>query len=243
MSGTKKKIFSIPKRKPTVKDPVLDAEARYGTPFVVSKTVSPWEDEIARHTTLEFAHLGKGFKRHCGPTAITNLILTLDRRYGYLEPSATPQSVFTDVSAIGRKKGIYWNTDVLHHAGGTYDVLTGLYITSSLKHFGIPLKKGDEAGETEGPEKGPHGIRIGSSYFASKRKALRLLDEGKLLYLQLSYHPIYGNHHLLACGYTILHSADGLKREGYLILADGWSARPRYLRLSGLGIWHYLEVS
>ncbi|MBR2561643.1 MAG: hypothetical protein IKE31_05780 [Eubacterium sp.] len=223
----KKKLSAVPfgrKRKPPVTDPIRDAEDRFGMPFLIKQQVSLWEEDITRHTTQEFARIGKGFRRHCGPTAITNLILTLHHRHRYLKEPVSARNVFAEVSEIGRKKGIYWNTDFLNMFGGTYDVLTRIYIRDCLKHYGIPA-------------------RIGGTFLSSKARALKALEEGKLLYLQLLYHPIYGNHHLLAYGYTVLHSVNGRQKEVYLILADGWSRQPRYLRFTGPGIRHFLEVS
>ncbi len=231
------------RRKPPVAQPLADAELRYGIPFLQKKTVSLWEKEISRHTTRDFARIGSGYRRHCGPTAITNLILTLHRRYRYLKPPAEARDIFTEVSAIGRKKGIYWNTDFLRFFGGTYDILTRLYITDCLRHYQIPLGAG-KVGEPD-PLSGDsrHRVTVSGRFFASKSRAVKALNEGKLLYLQLLHHPVYGNHHLLCCGYTVLSSVTGGKKEMYLILADGWSASPRYLRMSGIGIWHFLEIN
>ena len=209
------------KKKKPVTDPVRDAEERWGVPFERKRTVALWQEEIVRCTTGQFAGLDKGYRRHCGPTAITNLILTLNRRYGYLE-DPVPSDVFSAVSRIGQRMGIYWNTEFLGHIGGTYDILTELYIRSCMCYFGIP-------------------VRMRWYAFPSETQFIRALDAGKILFLQLHHNPCYGSHHLLCYGYTAVHSTEG-KREIYLLLADGWNRRTRYLRLKGRGICHFFAV-
>ena len=210
------------KKESPVSDPIKDAAEQAGVGFVRKKTVAPWQEEITFCTTAQFASLDKGYRRHCGPTAITNLILTLNRRYGYIA-DPIPSEIFLTVSHIGQKLHIYWNAEVLGHFGGTYDSLTEAYMRLCLRRFQIPLR----------PRWHP---------FPSEIQFIRALDAGKLLYLQLHRHPCYGSHHLLCYGYTTLHSEDRKQREIYLLLADGWSRRPRYLRLKKRGICHFFAI-
>ena len=218
------------RKKTPVADPVRDAEKRYGCPFVRKKTVSLWEDAVTHCTTGQFAHLDQGYRRHCGPTAITNLILTLHNRYGFLE-DPVPADVFSEVSQIGRQKLIYWNTDILGLLGGTYDFLTYPYIRDCLKRFRFP------AGET---------VSLHAYVLPAADRFLQELDSGKLLYLQLHRHRCYGSHHLLCYGYTLVCGVDPASgrtyREIYLITADGWNSRPRYLRLKDRGICHFCTI-
>ena len=209
------------KKKKPVADPVRDAEELLGVPAERKRTAAPWQEEIARCTTGQFARLDKGYRRHCGPTAITNLILTLNNRYGYLE-DPDPAEIFSAVSRIGQKTGIYWNTDILGRFGGTYDILTEVYIRTCLRHFGIPA-------------------RIRWHAFPSETQFIRALDAGRILFLQLHHHACYGSHHLLCYGYTTVHGADG-QREIYLLLADGWNRRTRYLRLKSRRICHFFAI-
>lgn len=215
------------KKKKPVPDPVRDAEERFGSPFERKRTVTHWQEQISRCTTGQFARLDEGYHRHCGPTAITNLILTLNRRYGYME-EPEPAEIFSAVSRIGQTRKIYWNTDVFGLFGGTYDFLTEIYIRACLKEFHIP---GDG-----------HRLAIRWHALPGETQFLRALDAGKLLYLQLYLHPCYGTHHLLCYGYTSVHSTETRKREIYLILADGWSRRPRYMRLKERGICNFFAI-
>ena len=233
-----KTITEQSKKKP-VADPVRDAEERCGGAFIRKKTVSPWEPWISRCTTGQFAGLDGGYHRHCGPTAITNLILTLAGRYGYPD-IPLPDEVFSNGARIGQKMKIYWNTDILGYFGGTYDILTELYIRNCLRHFRIPVDK-----------KLPDHVSVRWHGLPSGIQFLRALDEGKLLYLQLYLHPCYGTHHVLCYGYTAVHSTDSggkdkeknrKQREIYLIIADGWNRRPRYLRLKSRGLCNFFAI-
>ena len=248
------------KQKP-VMDPVRDAEERFGISFERKRTVSYWQEEISFCTTGQFARLDSGYRRHCGPTAITNLILTLNRRNGYLD-DPVPAEVFSAVSEIGQKRKIYWNTDILGHFGGTYDILTEWYLRASLKYFGIPAAR--RGGRGEAAASGAGAVPIRWYGFPAAIQFIRALDAGKLLFLQLHHHPCYGSHHLLCYGYTIVQSSRntdeerevgsgsyrkenenspaGRRREIYLLLADGWNRRPRYLRLKSRGICHFFAI-
>ena len=238
------------KKQSPVADPVRDAEKRTGCTWIRKKTVSPWEPWITHCTTGQFARLDEGYTRHCGPTAITNLILTLYNRYGSpvngkcgpaAEPGEdsgvlVPAEVFQTVSQIGQRKKIYWNTDVFGHFGGTYDFLTEVYIRTCLRQFGIPSGKGQQ-------DSGPHRVTVRWHGLPSETQIIRALEAGKLLYLQLYLHPCYGTHHLLCYGYTNLHNAETGERELYLLLADGWSRRPRYMRMKGRGICNFFAIA
>lgn len=207
------------KRRP-IEDPIRHAENLLGMAFLQKAWVVPWEKRITRHTTQEFAGLGKGYKRHCGPTAITNALLTLHHRDRFLPRPVDARQIFTTVSTIGKRKGIYWNTDLFGRFGGTYDLLTRKYIRDCFAYYQVD----------------PH---LTGSPIATKKQVIRALDAGRLLYLQLIRHPIYGSHHLLCYGYTVLRSLQEGREELYLLLADGWSETTRYLRMADLGWFHF----
>ena len=221
----------IKKQKTPIQDPVRYAEEKFGVPCRVRAVTAPWKEWIVPCTTGQFASLGKGYKRHCGPTAMTGMILTLNRRHPFLQ-DPRPADIFRTVVRIGQKTGIYWNTDFLGRFGGTYDILTRKYIRDCLKAFGIRQKGGD----------GGYSVTVHGRPFPKKSAFLQAIRDGKLLYLQLSHNARYGSHHLLCYGYTTVCSTDGEHWEVYLLLADGWSAQPRYLPLSETGICHFFEI-
>ena len=65
-------------------------------------------------TTRQFAKRDRDYVKHCGPTAITNLVLALSG-----DPALEPARVFDQVAAIGRRLGVYWNMRATKHFGGT----------------------------------------------------------------------------------------------------------------------------
>lgn len=161
---------------------------------------SPWRGSESCFTTGQFARLDRSYRRHCGPTAVTNLIFTLMRAEGRPFHEA-PEQVFRHVAAIGGKRLLYMNADFLKRFGGTSDLLAPLYIRSCLKTYGL----------TDCKVRGP--------FPANARRIMSELDSGSILYMEVHRHPVYGNHHMLCYGYRI----DG----GRLMLrtADGWVAR------------------
>lgn len=138
-------------------------------------------------TTRQFAKRDRDYVKHCGPTAITNLVLTLRP-----DLAEDPGRVFDAVVATGRRLGIYWNLKATKHIGGTSDALAGLYIRQALAHFGITAR-----------------VRFAGPATAARVRAA--LAEGRIVYLAMHFHPKYHNHHLLLYGVGRygLRAADG----------------------------------
>ncbi len=218
-------------------DEALSASVKKGTAAPIVKDL--WAPYISRCTTGQFAHLDHGFKNHCGPTAVTNMLLTLQKKkavpalYGL-----SPEKLFSEVAALGRHILAYYNFSFWVF-GGTTMLLTDLYIRLALKKYGLKNVRVT-----------PHLFGTASS---QQKALLTALDRGSLVYLQLLKHPKYGSHHLLVNGYEIVpapkevmtaSAGSGLKegssaepsKEGEatdirLILADGWSPVPKTLLL------------
>ena len=149
-------------------------------------------------TTGQFEKQRRGYKRHCSPTAITNLVLTL-------RPELNADEVFRRVVRIGSRHLIYWNMDLMHRFGGTSDFFTGAYIRMALKEFGIF----DRA------------VWFGG--LVKPKKAAAAFRRGSILLLAMHGHPKYKSHHVLCYGGEIkdgvpcLVIADGWKAEKTLI--------------------------
>ena len=193
------------------------------------KEAASWAPYISRCTTGQFAHLDHGYKNHCGPTAMTNLLLTLHKKHASLELyGLSPEQLFSEVAALGRHIFAYYNMKVWIF-GGTTMVLTDLYIRMALKKYGFKTVKVK-----------PH---LFGSAAAQQKALLHCLDDGSLIYLQLLKDPKYGSHHLLANGYEVV--TDPVKGpETYLILSDGWSSQPQKVLLSKLkriSFWEILD--
>ena len=141
-------------------------------------------------TTGQFEKLRRGYKRHCSPTAITNLICTI-------RPELKPEEVFKKVARIGSRHLIYWNMDLFHRFGGTSDFLTGAYLRMALHEYGIYDWK----------------VRFGGPLTLRRVKAA--FKRGSMLLVALHFHKKYKNHHVLCYGLEIsegvpcLVTADG----------------------------------
>ena len=223
-----------------IDDPVRHAESVYQRKFRVAQRVIPWEPFLSACVTSQFASLGKGYERHCGPVAITNLILALRRQCSSSvnegQPGGSnhvnadrlheqqnsgqrllPEDIFLCVSGIGEKMLIYHNMDLFHHFGGTSDALTGLYIRTCLKKYHMKCCVSPR-------------IPLRKGLFMEWAK------QNRILYLKLRNHPCYGNHHVICYGAVEVESEDREEHGLYLAIADGWAPHLRYLAVSGLGI-------
>ena len=199
------------KQRLPITDPLTHAGRKTGKDWTVVQACTAWEAYGAFETTGAFDALDGGYKRHCGPTAITNLLLSLENRAPVTAGKRMAASrVFRRVARYGAKKHYYVNTSLFGIWGGTFNLATKAYIRQALAMY----RRGREA--VSGPRP------------ALRPFLKRALDGGNLLYLELVLHPVYGNHHLLVYGYRLLKSADGHTRL-YLLAADGWNGEPRYL--------------
>lgn len=139
-------------------------------------------------TTAQFAKRDRAYHKHCGPTAITNLVLTL-------RPELAKEAlrVFDEVAALGRQSLAYWNVAATKRLGGTSDGLAGVYLRRVLKHFGCADAR----------------IRFAGPATAARVRAA--LQEGKIVYLEMHFHSKYHNQHLLLYGYEWqgFRAADG----------------------------------
>jgi hypothetical protein len=208
-----------------IDDPKRDALEKTGISFVVRREWNPWKNLAVFCTTGQFEKTGEGYKRHCGPVAVTNVILTLNRKYHAL-PDFNADEIFQTVSRIGMRRGIYWNMDLFHNFGGTHDFRAGEYLRACLRHYEIDAS-----------------VRLQKPL--TREAFLQLVRRGNLLYMELRHHPVYGNHHLVCIGLTELVSngvPERVRRKYYLIVADGWAGRPRYLDLDEVGICRFFEI-
>ena len=162
-------------------------------------------------TVGRFRKLGKGYERCCGPTAITNLILSLQ------DDKESPEDIFLSVARTGIRRGIYVNMDLFKRFGGTSNLLTEPYIKRCLKQ---------------------HDVQAELHYLGrlTEERLQRALRRGSYLYLELLFHPKYGNHHVLCYGARPT-------KDGWLLrIADGWSQRPVEMTIEDLGRAYAIEV-
>ena len=161
---------------------------------------SAWQKDAYSFTTGQFAKLDRKYRRHCGPTAITNLLYTLAQREG--RPiEEKPEAVFQRIARMGQRRLVYMNADILKRFGGTSDLFAPFLIAACLRAYGL------------------HEYKVRGPYLATAKRICSELDRGAILYMELHRHPVYGGHHMLCYGYRI--------ENGKLMLrtADGWITR------------------
>ncbi|MEE0954577.1 MAG: hypothetical protein U0L49_02050 [Eubacterium sp.] len=220
-------------------NPAAYMEKKYGGSYTAAEKFFPWKDCASFCTTGQFENLEGGLMRHCGPTAVTNLILTLQNAgkllkgwkkgsisHNYIqdtvEQGKREEEVFRKVMGLGKRRKLYWNTNVLGRFGGTFDLMSGSYIRSALREFGMAAVQK------------PRLVLKPSA-----EKAVRALREGSVLYLMLHKDPTYGSHHVLCYGYTVVEKEETAEKKIFLLIADGWANRTRYIPADRLkhSIW------
>ena len=206
------------KKHPVITDPLADAKTKTGLDFQNLQEAGDWKEFVTFHTTGEFSRLGKGYTQHCGPTAMTNLLCTLDKRKeNPMVHSKTPAEIFEETASIGKRMLLYWNVKLLGVWGGSNAGFIYFYFRACMRRFGVKTQMA--------------GFRL----FTSPASAAKALEEGKILMLQLYHHRVYGSHLLVAYGIKRLMEPGGRIRT-YLMLADGWGAYPRYLALEDIKV-------
>lgn len=128
--------------------------------------------EYSFHSTAEF---GRGYyKNHCGPTAITNLIITaLQKQQGRTLPSGECRDIFEKVATKGRRRLIY------NRRYGTTDILLWFYVRAAFRLYS------------------PLSLRPVMRHTLSAANARRILSRGSYLLIELFGHPKYGWHQMV----------------------------------------------
>ena len=167
-----------------------------------------WYKNEAYFTTGQFEKTGHTYRNHCGPTAITNIIMTLGaRRYGYMPNISHAAERFRQIVSFGRHRAIYMNTDLFHLLGGTLDISVPFYLKQCLKKVGFT-----GCTVTRIRRLKPDSLREHITY-------------GSMAYIIMRRHPVYGNHHLVCYG---CDPADQFR------CADGWHEGPVFLTASDM---------
>ena len=215
-----------------INDPVRDARLRRNTPFLPFAYRGLDDETVIRHTTGEFNRQDHPYHSHCTPTAITNLILTLDQINTQKDPrmvtpelaDMTPADIFETVAGLGKKSLLYYNMHLWGLFGGTAICFNGLFLRLCLHHFRMKPRKIT-----------PHLILY-------KERLVNALSKQHPALISVIGHPVYGSHTMLAYGLDILQNEEG-HPEYYLRLADGWASRPRYINLKDLHIAAFWEIT
>ena len=201
----------VPGSDQPIDDPVSHADRWYKAPFHIVIHCDQWKQQSKYRSTSYFANVRVNYTLHCGPTAVTNLILATSQKY----PNTwlgrfTEKDLFEIIASEGESMGLYHNGSWHHLFGGTSDFFAGAYMNRALQINGIR----DVSIQAPVPVR-TEGLR-------------RWLDQGNLAYLMLHRHECYRNHHVICNGYMQLQNQSGEKIT-YFQIMDGWSARPRYV--------------
>ncbi|MBQ2453712.1 MAG: hypothetical protein II497_04620 [Lachnospiraceae bacterium] len=153
---------------------------------------------LSFHSTGEF---GRGYYRsHCGPTAITNLIISArqETEGRQLAPGEC-QEIFESVASYGRRMLIY------NRKHGTTDLLLGFYVRAAFRNNDI------------------HILRPGRRYTLGASNACKVLSRGSYMLLEVFGHPKYGWHQMLIYGTDDegrFIAADGLEKAPVRLTDD-----------------------
>ncbi len=185
---------------------------------------NPWRRYESYCTTTQFHDLGpKGYVRHCGPTAVTNLIRAIKGREGQplLE---TEDTTFSRLAALGSHLLVYLNADVFGIFGGTSDLLSGIYLRQALKQYKCKA-------------------RVIGRHFLNEKNVKAAVERGSILYVEFHRHPKYRNHHIICySAEELLVRSNQKEVEFYLRCADGWSKEPQYLSLLSVPFGNFIEI-
>lgn len=216
LTETASSPMSTPGSSSVITNPINHANTWYGGPFTVNDSENDWDttnSPLALHTTSDFDDVGNGYDNHCGPTAITNLLIMYGNRYSLSsirDEDAT--DIFQTVANIGTSNLYYMNTSALG-MGGTLNAAVDDYILDVFDAYGFRSVEVDVTGRY-------------SINYTNIKNGLR---SGKVLYLLLDGHDCYGNHHVICYAYTRLVSSTDGSYATYLKVADGWASSPRYI--------------
>lgn len=219
---------STPGSSNVITNPFTHASTWYNGPYVANDWQNHWESNgstIECHSTSEFSNLGNGYVNHCGPTAITNMLIIYGNRFGTSSiNNKTDDNIFLTVARIGTSNLYYVNTNALG-LGGTANFSANSYILDSFDAFNVS------------------GITVNGRYNLNYTNVEISLRNDRLLYLLLDDHDCYGDHHVVCYAYTRLVSSTDSSYATYLKVADGWASSPRYIDMASVAGDKYWEVS
>ncbi len=210
-----------------ISDPFAHALNLYTGPFVANDWQNHWEagsSSFECHTTGEFGNLGNGFYLHCGPTAITNMLINFGNRFGTSSIcNEDADDIFLTVANIGIDELCYFNINN-PYLGGTPNYAAGGYILCCFSAYNV------------------QGIEVNGRYNINYSNINTSLSNDRLVYVLLDGHDYYGDHHVLCYAYTRLVSSTTGNYYSYIKVADGWFSSPRYIDLISLDGDKYWEV-
>jgi hypothetical protein len=222
-------MTTTPGSSSVITNPISHANQWYNGPYSCNDYQNHWETggkSIECHRTSEYSNLGNGFKNHCGPTAITNMLVIYGNRFGISKINKTDDDdIFLKVAKIGTSNLYYINSNALGIIGGTANSSANKYILDSFAAYNVS------------------GITVKGRYSINYTNVEISLRNDRLLYLLLNDHNLYGDHHVVCYAYTRLVSSTDGSYVTYLKVADGWANTPRYIDIASVSGDKYWEVN
>lgn len=192
------------------------ANSTYQGPFILSDYVNKWDNYMGYYTTSYGSSIG--YTNHCGPTAITNLILACGNRYPSKISYSSANTVFKNVVTVGLNNN-YYST-----GSGTANSTALQYIRNSFALYSAyPTLYGNNS------------VTYNNIVYALTNEAL--------LYVMLSNHETYGNHAVVCFAYCRLVSETTGWYKTYMKVADGWGSSGRYIDLGSALTAKYVSVN
>lgn len=207
-----------------ITDPFVWAERYYGGQFSAVEWKNAFQNHCKFCTTTDFDVVkGMHFYNHCGPTAITNLILIVGnyRNYSPVKYEA-PSNIFFEVARYGISSGYFLNSD--DSFGMTYKDTLNKYIDGAFDLFDISVS-----------------VSSMSVTYANVKSAI---NGYRPFYLSVTNNSIYGNHGMAGYAYTVLENQYD-DRISFVKVADGWGGSDgRYLPIYTLSgdVMHAISV-
>ena len=222
-------MTTTPGSSSVITDPISHADQWYNGPYSCNDYQNHWEENgstVECHSTSEYRNLGNGFKNHCGPTAITNMLVMYGNRFEVTEiNNEDDDDIFLTVANIGTSHLYYINSDALGIIGGTANASADNYILDAFEAYDVS------------------GITVEGRFNINYTNIEISLRNDRLLYLLLDDHDLYGNHHVICYAYTRLVSSTDGSYVTYLKVADGWASTPRYIDIASVNGDKYWEIN
>ncbi len=219
---TKAQVKSTLRSGSDISDIYTHASTYYGGTYTLHDSQNHWGSPYL-YTCSDFENLGSGFVNHCGPTAITNMLLMYGMRFSVANLAVSNRnSIFLNVASIGTSHFYYVNTNFLG-LGGTYGAFANSYICDCFSDYGI-------------------SVTCTTRFYVNYTTVERSLRTDHLLYLTLSGHEYYQDHHLIGYAYYRLFNSTYTQSAIYIQVADGIYSNPRYLDMAAVSNDQFWEV-
>ena len=208
-----------------ITDPVVWAERYYGGQFSAVEWKNAFQNYCKFCTTDDFEIANSiRFYNHCGPTAITNLILIVGNYRNYAPvKNAGEENIFVDVAMYGISKGYFINSSGSIVSGTSKDTVNQ-YIDGAFDLFDISVSVSSMSVTYENVKNAINGYRP--------------------FYLSVTNNSIYGNHGMAGYAYTVMENQYN-DRISFVKVADGWGGSDgRYLPIYTLSgdVMHAISV-